>query len=106
FDIYQRFLSLKIDEIGALTSMTMIVIGALCTGLGFYDKIGYFAGAGSIIPITGFANSIVAPAMEFHSEGVIYGLMAKMFTIAGPVIVSGITSSVLIGVIYYIVGLF
>ena len=73
-------------------------------GLGVYDKIGYYAGAGSIVPITGFANSIVSPAMEFHSEGIIFGMMARMFGVAGPIIVSGVCSSVAVGVIYCIAG--
>lgn len=93
-------------QIGSLVSVTMIFLAALLTGLGIYDKIGKHAGAGSIVPITGFSNSIVSPAMEFNKEGVFYGIMAKMFVIAGPVIVSGVTASVLVGIIYYIVGLF
>ncbi|MBE5757243.1 MAG: SpoVA/SpoVAEb family sporulation membrane protein, partial [Clostridiales bacterium] len=69
--------------------------------LGVYDRIGKYAGGGSIVPITGFANSIVSPAMEFKSEGFIYGLAAKMFTIAGPIIVFGVASSVVVGLVYY-----
>lgn len=93
-------------KIGALTGVAMIFLGSLLTGLGVYDKIGYYAGAGSVIPITGFANSIVSPAIEYNKEGIVFGLMAKMFSIAGPVIVSGVSASVLIGIIYYIIGLF
>lgn len=93
-------------DIGALTGVVMIFLGSLLTGLGVYDKIGYYAGAGSVIPITGFANSIVSPAIEYNKEGIVFGLMAKMFSIAGPVIVSGVSASVLIGVIYFIIGLF
>ncbi|MEG2413780.1 MAG: SpoVA/SpoVAEb family sporulation membrane protein [Clostridia bacterium] len=105
-DLYAHFLvGWTKEDIGALTSITMIFLGALLTGLGLYDKIGKVAGAGSIIPITGFANSIVSPAMEFHKEGIIFGLMSKMFVIAGPIIVAGICSSVFVGTIYYIVGL-
>ncbi len=89
--------------LGALTSMTMIFIGALLTGFGIYDKIGGVAGAGSIVPITGFANSIASPAIEFRKEGIIFGLMAKMFVIAGPVIVTGVVSSVIVGIIYRII---
>lgn len=92
--------------IGGLVSVTMIFIAALLTGLGLYDKLGKHAGAGSIVPITGFSNSIVSPAMEFNKEGIFFGVMAKMFVIAGPVIVSGVCASVLVGVIYYIIGLF
>ncbi len=93
-------------DIGALTGVVMIFLGSLLTGLGVYDKIGYYAGAGSVIPITGFANSIVSPAIEYNKEGIVFGLMAKMFSIAGPVIVSGVSASALIGVVYFIIGLF
>ena len=84
----------------------MIFLGALFTGLGFYDRIGKFAGGGSIVPITGFANSVVSPAMEFKSEGYVYGLASKMFVIAGPIIVFGGIGSAVVGIIYYIIGLF
>ena len=70
-----------------------------------YDRIGAFAGAGSIVPITGFSNSIASPALEFKNEGFIFGLCVKMFSVAGPVIVTGIASSILVGIIYFIVGL-
>ncbi len=94
------------DILAGTTSIVMIFIGATLTGFGVYDRIGKFAGGGSIVPITGFANSVVSPAMEFKSEGYIYGLAAKMFIIAGPIIVFGVISSVAVGVIYYIIGLF
>lgn len=103
-DVFTEFLPLDEKSIAALTGMTMIFLGALLTGVGVYDKIGYHAGAGSIVPITGFANSIVSPAMEFHSEGIIFGMMARMFGVAGPIIVSGVCSSVVVGAIYYLVG--
>lgn len=90
------------DELSSYVSMIMIFIGALLTGLGIYDRIGKFAGGGSIVPITGFANSVVSPAMEFKTEGYIYGTAAKMFVIAGPIIVFGIASSVLVGILYFI----
>lgn len=107
YDVYAKFITLfDSTQIAALTSVTMIFLGSLLTGFGVYDKIGYYAGAGSVLPITGFANSVVSPAMEYNKEGIVFGLMAKMFSIAGPVIVSGIGASVVIGVIYYIVGLF
>ncbi len=80
----------------------MIFIGAFLTGIGVYDRIGKHAGAGSIVPITGFANSIVAPAMEFKREGYVFGVGAKMFALAGPVLVYGITASVVTGIVYYI----
>jgi stage V sporulation protein AC len=87
----------------SVTTIILIFIGALLTGLNVYDDIGKIAGAGSIVPITGFANSIVAPAMEYKSEGYIMGVGAKMFTIAGPVIVYGIVTSAVSGVLYYLI---
>jgi len=90
------------DTVSNLTSITMIFLGAFLTGINIYDEIGKRAGAGSIVPITGFANSIVSPAMEFKSEGYIMGVGAKMFIIAGPVLVFGIASSVIIGILFYI----
>ncbi|HBL5917101.1 stage V sporulation protein AC [Clostridioides difficile] len=97
-----------IDKLGAssATSITLIFIGAFLTGLGVYDLIGKRAGAGSIIPITGFANSIVSPAMEYKREGYVLGVGANLFKIAGPVLVYGIGSSILCGIIYYIFKMF
>ncbi len=104
-DFYMNFVGLgKLDAAGA-TSITLIFIGALLTGLGVYDLIGKRAGAGSAIPITGFANSIVSPAMEFKREGYVLGVGANLFKIAGPVLVYGIGSSTLCGFIYYIFNL-
>ncbi len=100
--LYEQFLGLGGDELSSYVSMTLIFLGAFLTGLGVYDRIGKFAGGGSIVPITGFSNSISSPAVEFKNEGIIYGLCVKMFTIAGPVIVAGIVSSVLVGFIYWI----
>lgn len=100
---YENFLGLKGDELASYVSMTLIFLGSLLTGLGVYDRIGKYAGGGSIVPITGFANSIVSPAMEFKTEGYIYGLAAKMFQISGPIIVFGVSGSVLIGLIYYVI---
>lgn len=94
------------DELAGTTSIILIFLGSLLTGFGVYDRIGKYAGGGSIVPITGFANSVVSPAMEFKSEGYIYGLAAKMFVIAGPIVVFGVTSGVLVGLIYYVIGLF
>lgn len=90
---------------GSFVSVTLIFIAALLTGLGVYDKIGRFAGAGSVVPITGFSNSIVAPAMEHRSEGIVMGVCAQLFTIAGPVLVYGITSSVIVGIIAWLIGM-
>lgn len=90
-------------EASAATVATLIFIGALLTGIGVYDDIGRFAGAGSIIPITGFSNSIVSAAMEYKSEGYVFGVGARMFTIAGPVLVYGFVTSTVIGLIYYLI---
>lgn len=86
------------------TSSVMIYLGCLLTGAGFYDRIGKYAGAGSIVPITGFANSVCAPAMEFRREGMITGIGVKMFTVAGPVLAYGISASVIYGLVYYLKG--
>lgn len=91
------------DTAGNLTTLIMVFVGALLTGLNVYDELGRYAGAGSIVPITGFANSIVSPAMEFKSEGYIMGVGARMFVIAGPVLVYGISASVLAGILYYLI---
>lgn len=94
-------LALKLDEKSraAFTSVTLIFVGAFLTGIGVYDRLGAFAGAGSVVPITGFANSIVAPAMEHRSEGLVMGVCAQLFSFSGPVLVYGITASVIIGLI-------
>ena len=92
------------DEVNAGVSVTLIVTAACLTGLGVYDKIAKVAGAGTIVPITGFANSVVAPALEFKTEGFIAGTAAKMFIIAGPVIVYGISSSVIYGLLLVLFG--
>jgi stage V sporulation protein AC len=94
------------DELAGSVSIILIFLGCLLTGLGVYDRIGRNAGAGSIVPITGFANSVASPAMEFKTEGFIYGMAAKMFIVAGPIIVYGVIAGVLTGILYYILGLF
>lgn len=91
------------DVVSSITSIIMVFLGAFLTALNVYDEIGRFAGAGSIVPITGFANSVVSPAMEFKTEGYIMGMGARMFVIAGPVIVFGICSSIIVGIIYYFI---
>ncbi len=101
FKLYGKYMSDPIQA-RAVGSITMIFIGSLLTGLGVYDRIGNIAGAGSIVPITGFANAVTSPAIEFKKEGVIFGTCVKMFTIAGSVIVFGITSSVGVGIIYFL----
>lgn len=96
------FMGLAEDQAGAWTSVTLIFLSALFTGLKLYDRIAQHAGAGTLVPITGFANSVVSPAIDFKSEGFVLGLGAKMFVIAGPVIVYGISASVVYGIIYYL----
>ncbi|MGG7212971.1 stage V sporulation protein AC [Clostridium nigeriense] len=93
------------EDVKMLLPIIMVFLGALLTGVGIYDKIASYAGAGTVVPITGFSNAIVAPAIEFKKEGFIFGVAAKMFTIAGPVLVYGIGSSVIVGIIYYIIQL-
>jgi len=101
--LLENFAGLSGDELAAYVSMIMIFLGSFLTGLGVYDRIGKYAGGGSIVPITGFANSVVSPAMEFKTEGYIYGTAAKMFNVAGPIIVYGIASSVLVGLVYFFI---
>ena len=106
--ILDLFLYFHLSELDAAsaTSVTLIFLGALFTGLKIYDKLAKRAGAGTLVPITGFANSIVSPALEFKSEGYITGMSAKMFSIAGPVLVFGITASILYGLVLWIFRLF
>lgn len=99
-DIGENWLMLDEKGVSAFTAIVLVFLGASLTGIGVYDKIGTWSGAGSIVPITGFANSIVSPAMEFKREGFVTGTAAKMFTIAGPVLVYGIGSSIIVGLIY------
>lgn len=84
----------------------LIFLASLLTGLGVFDDIGAIAGAGTIVPITGFSNSIASPALEFKKEGFIFGMCAKMFIVAGPVIVNGVVASIIVGLIYLIIGAF
>ncbi len=99
-------LGLDKENAGTATSMTLVAMSALLTGLSLYDNIAKHAGAGTLVPITGFANSVAAPAVEFKTEGFVLGVGAKMFTIAGPVIVYGVSASVVYGLIYWITTLF
>ncbi len=101
-EFYLKFLSLEKLDASTATLITLIFIGAFLTGIGKYDLIGKRAGAGSAIPITGFANSIVSPAMEYKREGFVLGVGANLFKIAGPVLVYGIGSSIIFGFIYYV----
>lgn len=100
-----KMLGFDTDIVSTATSVSLVFLGAFLTGIGVYDNIAKFAGAGTIVPITGFSNSVVSPAMEFKSEGLVLGVGAKMFVIAGPVLVYGITASVLAGIVYYIMSL-
>ena len=97
------FLGFSFEESSTLGTVTLILISAILTAFNVYDNIGKFGGAGALVPITGFANSMVASAMEYKKEGYIYGMGAKLFTIAGPVIVFGTIGSVIVGIIYYFI---
>ena len=106
--IMNGYAALGLDETnaGTATSMTLVALSAFFTGLSLYDNLAKYAGAGTLVPITGFANAIAAPAVEFKTEGFILGVGAKMFTIAGPVIVYGVSASVVYGLIYWTTTLF
>ena len=99
--IMDGFLSLGLEktDAGTATSVSLVALSALLTGLNLYNKLGRYGGAGTLVPITGFANAVVSPAIDFKTEGIITGMAAKMFTVAGPVIVFGVTASVIYGVI-------
>ena len=98
--IFEYAFALSGDELAGAVSVALIFLGTLLTGLGVYDRIGKNAGAGSIVPITGFANSVASPAIEFKTEGMVYGLAAKMFIVAGPIIVYGVLAGTAVGLIY------
>ena len=98
--ILESAIGLSGDELAGTVSIALIFLGTLLTGFGVYDRIGKNAGAGSIVPITGFANSVASPAIEFKTEGFIYGMAAKMFIVAGPIIVYGVLAGTLVGLIY------
>ena len=95
---------LEKDDAAAAVSVTLILLSAVLTGLGIFDKLAKHAGAGTLVPITGFANAVVSPALEFKSEGLVMGVAAKMFVIAGPVLVFGISASVVYGLILILLG--
>lgn len=99
-----RWLQLTAETAPMFTSAVLVFLGCTLTGLGVYDDMGAYAGAGTIVPITGFANSVTAPAMEFRREGMVLGLGAKLFTLAGPVLTYGIASSAVVGVLYWAAG--
>ena len=102
----QSWLAFGLEEeaAGNAVSVCLVFLGALLTGLGVYDKLAKFGGAGTLVPITGFSNAVTAPALEFKSEGLITGTMVKMFTIAGPVIVSGTVASAVYGLVLVLLG--
>jgi stage V sporulation protein AC len=97
--LYSRYAGLDQEQAATAVSITLVFLSALLTGLNLYDKLARFAGAGTLVPITGFANAVVSPALEFKSEGFVLGTAVKMFTIAGPVITFGISASVVYGLI-------
>lgn len=97
-----KYRNLSTEMSGTITSIILIALSAFLTGINWFNKIGKIAGAGSLVPITGFSNSIVSPAMEYKSEGYVMGVGAKMFTVAGPVLVFGISASILVGIFYLI----
>ena len=104
--IYTEYCNLNPEIVKMLVPITLISIAALLTGLGIFEKIAKYAGAGTLVPITGFSNAVVSPAVEFKSEGFVLGVGAKMFTIAGPVILYGTVASVIYGVIYWLLKMF
>lgn len=99
---YCKFRGMDVQISNTIVSIILIGISAFLTGLNLFNRIGKFAGAGSLVPITGFANSIVSPAMEYKSEGYVMGVGGKMFTVAGPVLVFGISASIVVGIVYLI----
>ena len=100
--VYTEYFNLKPEIVKMLVPVTLITIAAILTGFGIFEKIAKYAGAGTLVPITGFSNAVVSPAIEFKSEGCVLGVGAKMFTIAGPVILYGTVASVVYGVIYWV----
>lgn len=104
WNLYLYFFDYSQDDAGALATITMIFLGGLLTGIGIYDELGQFAGAGSIVPVTGFANAMVSPAIEYKQEGFVLGLGAKLFSVAGPVLTYGMVSAFVIGVLKEVLG--
>ena len=100
---FYKYSGFSKEDASTMTTMTLVFLAAFFTATNVYDKLGNYAGGGSIIPITGFANSMVSAAMEYKKEGYVYGVGAKLFTVAGPVIIYGVISSVVVGVIYYFI---
>ena len=105
-DIYTKLCGMEKQDAGTLTAATLVLAAAILTGLGVFDRIAKFAGAGTLVPITGFANAVVSPAIDSKSEGLILGVGAKIFTVAGPVLLYGTLAGAVYGVIYWITTLF
>ena len=105
-DVYTNLLHLSKEDAGTLTSVTIVFLAAFLSGLGWFDRIAKFAGAGTLVPITGFANAVVSPAIDSRAEGLILGVGAKIFTVAGPVLLYGTLAGSIYGVIYWMIGLF
>ena len=103
-DVYLGLCGLEEETAATLTSVTLILLAVVLTGVGVFDRIARFAGAGTLLPVTGFANAVASPAMDNKSEGYVMGVGAKMFIVAGPVIVYGTAAAVLYGLVYFIVG--
>ena len=105
-NLYQNNCGLSEEDAGTLASVTLIALAVILTAFGLFDRIAKFAGAGTLVPITGFANAVVSPAIDSHAEGLILGVGAKIFTVAGPVLLYGTLAGSIFGVVYWIVGLF
>ena len=105
-DVFQIVCSLPEETAGTLTSASLILVAVVLTALGIFDNIAKYAGAGTLVPITGFANAVVSPAIDSHAEGLVLGVGAKIFTVAGPVLLYGTLAGFIYGVIYWICGLF
>ncbi len=105
-DVYQKAVGMNEKDAGTLTAVTLVFIAALLTGIGVFDNVARHAGAGTLVPITGFANSVVSPAIDSKAEGYIMGVGGKIFTVAGPVLLYGTVSGFIYGVVYWIMGLF
>ena len=105
-ELGQRYLDMTVSASTTFASMMIVFLTAILTGVGVFDKVGQYGGAGAFVPISGFANAMVSPALEFKSEGLVTGTAVKLFTIAGPVLVFGISASVIYGIILYLTNLF
>lgn len=105
-DIYTKLCGMEKQDAGTLTAATLVLVAAILTGFGVFDRIAKFAGAGTLVPITGFANSVVSTAIDAKSEGLILGVGAKVFSVAGPVLLYGTLAGTAYGVVYWVVGLF